>query len=359
MPNSFFTQKEVNLLSKWSMVPYDKKNPAHHEIRELLKEGVWEKTKKWAEEVALATNLESFCWRTTMDRGWIPNPEGKGPSLRRPHFKGYSWAQVYRKGEREKGICFVFAVSGDDKALEFKIDKRWSGTQKLSQEQRDLFDKYLGKDHPARMQRIPFDEWKIMEWSEILTRSIKFTKRYLPLYDSLVKYVWEDKFEASQAQNQLILRKTPVIGTKKDLAIGKFEGKKIDFEKLDREAKAVGKAGELLAIEYEKHHLIENGRADLAIMVNDCMDGEGYDIKSFHIDGTDKFIEVKTTTGGKSEKFFLTRNERNFYLQNPENYFLYRIYNFSKNDNAGEFFIISGNLDSKIHREPQRFLCWI
>lgn len=341
------------------MIPYDKEDPTHQMVREQLKVGVWEKTKQWATEVATALDLEAFCWRTTMDRGWIDNPNEKGQSIRRPHFKGYSWAQVYRKGERDKGICFVFAINGDDKALEFKVDKRWSGTQKLSQAQRDLFEKYLRIDHPARMQRIPFEEWNKMPWSEILTYSIHFVQTYLPLYDSLVRYVWENKFDPSLAKNQLIQRETPTLGPKKELAIGNFIGKDINFTKLEQEANEVGTAGENLVIEYEKQELIKNGREDLAKLVQKVKDGEGYDIKSFHSDGKEKRIEVKTTQGGKSERFFLTRNERNYYLKNPDNYFLYRIYHFSKAHNAGEFFILNGNIDAKIHREAQRFLCWI
>jgi len=37
-------------------------------------------------------------------------------------------------------------------------------------------------------------------------------------------------------------------------------------------------------------------------------DGIGYDIRSFERDGSDRFIEVKTTAYGKQTPFFVSRN---------------------------------------------------
>ena len=52
----------------------------------------------------------------------------------------------------------------------------------------------------------------------------------------------------------------------------------------------------------------------------------GYDIKSFNVDGTARFIEVKTTKQGIDTEFFMTPNEIEFSELNHESYFLYRVY---------------------------------
>jgi hypothetical protein len=41
-------------------------------------------------------------------------------------------------------------------------------------------------------------------------------------------------------------------------------------------------------------------------------DGTGFDILSKHLDGKDKYIEVKTTKPGKETPFYFSRNELTF-----------------------------------------------
>jgi hypothetical protein len=55
-------------------------------------------------------------------------------------------------------------------------------------------------------------------------------------------------------------------------------------------------------------------------------DGAGYDIKSFEPDGSDRLIEVKSTKGGPTTDFFLTRTEREVSLERPDAWRLYRLH---------------------------------
>ena len=81
---------------------------------------------------------------------------------------------------------------------------------------------------------------------------------------------------------------------------------------------------------YEKKRLVDLGKNDLADSVEHISatqrDGTGYDIKSYNEDGTDRFIEVKTSKKGIDAEFFMTPNEIEFSELNKKNYYLYRVY---------------------------------
>ena len=63
-------------------------------------------------------------------------------------------------------------------------------------------------------------------------------------------------------------------------------------------------------------------------------DSFGYDIKSFNEDGSPRYIEVKTTTDDHKSPFYITENEITA-MENLENYFIYRVYNFDVSANIG------------------------
>ena len=54
-------------------------------------------------------------------------------------------------------------------------------------------------------------------------------------------------------------------------------------------------------------------------------DGLGYDILSFFVDGREKYIEVKSTTGALQSSFYLSKNELGFLGEHKDDAFLYRV----------------------------------
>ena len=54
-------------------------------------------------------------------------------------------------------------------------------------------------------------------------------------------------------------------------------------------------------------------------------DGLGYDILSFFMDGREKYIEVKSTTGPLKTSFYLSKNELGFLGEHKDDAFLYRV----------------------------------
>ena len=141
-----------------------------------------------------------------------------------------------------------------------------------------------------------------------------------------------------------------------------FRGRKSpDRSKQDANNRALGLAGELIVVEHEQQWLRANGRDDLAEQVRHVAtiegDGAGYDVESFALDGSMKFIEVKTTRDGSETPFFISANEIEFSKRHAAVYLLYRIYEFDTGRNSGRFFIKRGSLvvDPELALEPILF----
>lgn len=152
----------------------------------------------------------------------------------------------------------------------------------------------------------------------------------------------------------------PASFVAKDQKPREFVAKKTDFLKKAKNQKKLGYAGELMVLNYEIDFLKNNGREDLAQNVKhvseDEGDGAGYDILSYEIDGTEKYIEVKTTTGDSHTQFNITDSELEFSGLKNSNYYLYRVYEFSKEKNQGKFYCIKGDLSIKLCLRPQNYI---
>ena len=88
-----------------------------------------------------------------------------------------------------------------------------------------------------------------------------------------------------------------------------FWSGKADY--LGREARnqQLGEAGELFVINFERARLMRAGKASLADRIEQVSATEGpsagFDIRSFE-NGSDRFVEIKTTKYGMYTPFFVT-----------------------------------------------------
>jgi hypothetical protein len=127
---------------------------------------------------------------------------------------------------------------------------------------------------------------------------------------------------------------------------------------LEREARnaSLGLAGELFVLNFERARLILSGRENLAESVEHVPvtqgDGLGFDIRSFELDGSDRFIEVKTTAYGKQTPFFLSSNELRTSRKRHDRYHLYRTFRFRDDP---RLFVLSGPLDTVCTLEPVQY----
>ncbi|MBL0308358.1 MAG: DUF3883 domain-containing protein [Bacteroidetes bacterium] len=126
--------------------------------------------------------------------------------------------------------------------------------------------------------------------------------------------------------------------------------------------KHLGHLGELFILKNEIAFLTQNGKEDLAKNVQHVSikigDGLGYDILSFDIEGNEKKIEVKTTRSNITRPFYLTRNELEISVKNPNNYCLYRLFDFDANLNKGKCYIIKGDLSNSLNLDALLFIAY-
>ncbi|WP_162416572.1 DUF3883 domain-containing protein [Cyclobacterium roseum] len=131
---------------------------------------------------------------------------------------------------------------------------------------------------------------------------------------------------------------------------------KINYLEKEQKNRNLGLLGEEMVIEYEKWQLTISGRENLADKVKwiskEEGDGTGFDILSKNPNGTDKYIEVKTTKLGKETPFFFSRNELQFSKQKSNDYYLYRLFNFEKD---AKMFLKNGGLDTICTSVPITF----
>lgn len=111
--------------------------------------------------------------------------------------------------------------------------------------------------------------------------------------------------------------------------------RKFDPVERDFRNRTLGEAGEQRVFELECQRLMSAARADLARKVRwvskEDGDGAGYDILSFAPEtGAERLIEVKTTNGGRTTPFFLTRNEKSVADERPNAFRLYRVFDFAR-----------------------------
>jgi hypothetical protein len=117
---------------------------------------------------------------------------------------------------------------------------------------------------------------------------------------------------------------------------------------LEREAcnQSLGRAGEQLILRFERERLIRAGKEKLADKIEHTSevrgDGEGYDIMSFELNGSERLIEVKTTKYRGETPFFVTRNELDTSKALASHYHVYRLFTFRE---APKLFTLPGAID--------------
>jgi hypothetical protein len=147
----------------------------------------------------------------------------------------------------------------------------------------------------------------------------------------------------------------PPINTKAKKAFDRIV-RKFDPALRDQLNRALGEAGEEFIFERERQLLISANRHDLARRVRwiskEDGDGAGYDIRSYDETGAEQWIEVKTTRGGSTTPFYLTRNENEVAKERPDAFRLYRLHDFSRQPGL---FTLKPPLEAVLQLEPLTF----
>lgn len=116
----------------------------------------------------------------------------------------------------------------------------------------------------------------------------------------------------------------------------RLRSRKVTPEQLEimlRAAARNGALGEFIVMEYERKRLVRGGRDDLARTIRWTSKenvAAGFDIASFELDGSQRFIEVKSAASG-AKRFVITRNEWLVAEAKGEQYWIYLITNVKSN----------------------------
>ena len=74
-----------------------------------------------------------------------------------------------------------------------------------------------------------------------------------------------------------------------------------------------------------------------------------------NLDGSPKFIEVKTTKGGIRTGFYITPNELAFSELNSDSYVLIRVFDFDLEKETGKYFELGSDLKTHVSLTPVNF----
>lgn len=176
------------------------------------------------------------------------------------------------------------------------------------------------------------------EFREFAERAVQPVEDQLPFKDMQV--------EAPMSKGSITEEPTVIYGKPTN----------VNYLEIEQNNKLLGNYGEEIVIKYEKWRLLEAGKDSLADQIEWVSrtrgDWAGFDILSRNTNGTDRYIEVKTTKLGKEAPIFFTRNEYDFSVKNVTDYYLYRLYNSNKRP---KLFIKNGNFDEICKAQAIKF----
>jgi len=76
---------------------------------------------------------------------------------------------------------------------------------------------------------------------------------------------------------------------------------------------------------------------------------DGDDILSFDENGKEIYVEVKATTRGIRNHFYMSAYEKEFAIKNKDKYKLYRVYNLDLETKLGDYYIIEGDIEEELN----------
>lgn len=340
---SFFEVGDIDYFAKYSGKDYRRDDARAVAAGNIIRSKIFKKTNVWADLIG---------------EGWVIDHDNRWQISGK--FKNYSWARIYKRGDEDARVYFTFGVDAPPKALIYKLDcqkKQYTKSNALNTAQVKAFERIVNGTG-AQRNEIPKDDLIYYNWESLREETLNFLGKYEFLYHEAVAAVRAvgTTPPATLPIDKLEINAVPTFGRNaiptKNYS---FKGVTIDYDAEQKRNKKTGDDGEQLIIDYEKKILEAANLPDLASKVRKMKDGKGFDIWSYELNGDDKFIEVKTTTGSVTRPFIMSDNEWEFMLRNDTKYHLYRIYEYDSSVNFGKMFCLRGSLDGKVFTRQKQF----
>ncbi len=126
-----------------------------------------------------------------------------------------------------------------------------------------------------------------------------------------------------------------------------------DFLAGEQRNRSLAQAGEQFVFAFEQQRLCALGLHKYADMLEHASqelgDHAGYDIQSWHADGSEVLIRVKTTRFGPQTPFYLSEHELALAHTYGHRYAIYRVFDFGPNP---RLYLISGGIDQRCQLQP-------
>jgi hypothetical protein len=179
----FFNENEIKQLSEIAGKTYHISNTKHQIITDALKNGLWDKTYFWADEICKKLDGFSFiCKKVWSQRGW---EDGQRVST----FKPYTWAKIFKTGDESKDIYFTVGADGETEALVYKLDYQFSGNKYLTDSQKEICERLI-KASKASWMQIDAADLTNYSWKKLIKETINFIKAYESFYNQVMESVW-------------------------------------------------------------------------------------------------------------------------------------------------------------------------
>jgi hypothetical protein len=343
---SFFDPVDIEELAPYGGKAY-RKSPQALRVGQQIFSKIARKTKFWAQSVVVDgyQAFPSMHWQVM------------------GQFMKYSWARIHKPEDLGRGIYFTVGVSFTKKVLEYKLDcqrkvpaRNAKHKIELTPDQIQLFDD-LVQGSGAEGYEIDISEINQLDWPSLVKETEEFVHLYNDLYARAIEAVWNKHRATRQTGGHLTVDGSDVIPPKeKSKRKFRFKPRKTDYSHKGERLKQIGDRGERIVVGRERAELRKVGRRDLAKRVThvsrELGDGAGYDIGSFELDGSDKFIEVKTTLGSIGRGFMVSMTELQFSKEHAGQFYLYRVYELDENKGTGRVHLTKGALDNHFALEP-------
>jgi hypothetical protein len=316
----FFTKEEVELHNQLAKTPL---NPAYKEAMDKLlkKVNVW----------SIKCKNSSLDFHPRLDRDERKNMQTSyNHSTVHAH---YFWRRLYPHGAKTNQVFFQVSVGSKEEdglitQIRYNYDDRFSTLSELQKSEMER----LKQEHPEWTDRVPTEEIDQWDWDRLVETSCAFIRKYYKDYLAVQEHI-------GSLDNG---------GNGEFLAPSRKERENSNpsqYFALKEHLKLIGDAGERFVINDIKNRLKEKGIDEPEVFSvlenNGVKDGDGYDIRYLDEEGTERYIEVKTTTGAYNTSFYFTGPELEAARHLKDNYLIYRVYDLNMDNGKGKMIPIT------------------